>query len=76
MEVTGIELPERRNDVHTLPSYRHASMGLCNEYDGVRRDAGEVLFDIPRAPAVTVTQTGHDGEQVVDVRRSGHGRFS
>ena len=39
--------------------------------DRVRRDAGEILFEVPRAAAFAVAQAGHDGEQCVDVARVG-----
>ena len=41
---------------------------LVGLFDRVRRDAGEVLFDIPGATALRIAQARHDGEQAVDRR--------
>ena len=47
---------------------------LVGFLDGVGRDAGEILLQIPRAAAVRIAQRRHDGEQAPDLRQ-GFGRF-
>ena len=39
---------------------------LVSFFDGVGRDGGEALLDVPRAAGVLVAQPRHDGEQVVE----------
>ena len=49
---------------------------LISLFDGVGRDGGEALLDVPRAAGVLVAQPRHDGEQVVErvafLRRVSH----
>src|SRR3546814_3527200 len=58
-----IRRPPRSTHTDTLFPYTTLFRSLVGLFDGVGRDGGEALLEIPRAAARGVAQPRHDGEQ-------------